>query len=82
MDWTVYAQQKSKSPDKATLEQKRTLRQGVPEDGVLSPTLFLIFIREPRTRTYKEQSMQTTLRYGAVKNTSPLQTTGCNKHSK
>ena len=33
-------------------------------------------------QTYKEPSTQTTLRYGAVKNTSPLQTTGCNKHSK
>ena len=36
---------KAKVQIKQHLNQKRTLRQDVPQGGVLSPTLFLIFIR-------------------------------------
>ena len=35
---------KAKVPIKQHLSEKRTPRQGVPQGGVLSPTLFLIFI--------------------------------------
>ena len=35
---------KEKVQIKQHLSQKRTLRQGVPQGGMLSPTLFLIFI--------------------------------------
>ena len=37
---------KAKIQIKQHLSQKRTLRQGVPQGGVLSPTLILIFIRD------------------------------------
>ena len=47
--------QESKSPGKTTLGQKRTVRQGIPQGGKLSPALFLIFIfdilhRMPKNR--------------------------------
>ena len=35
---------KAKVQLKQHLSQKRTLRQGIPQGGVLFPTLFLIFI--------------------------------------
>ena len=37
---------KAKVQIKQHLSKKTTLRQGVPQGGVLSPTLFLIFIRD------------------------------------
>ena len=64
---------------KQHLSKKRTLRQGCP---LLCSSSSSMTSCMECPRTYKEPSMQTTLRYGAVKNTSPLQTIGCNKHSK
>ena len=86
MDWIVHAQQKSKSPVKATPEQKREPSGKASHKVEWCPLLcsssssVTSCIECPRT--YKEPSTQTTLRYGAVKNASPLQTIGCNKHSK
>ena len=37
---------KAKVQVKQHLSKKRTLRQGFPQGGVLSPTLFLVFIRD------------------------------------
>ena len=44
---------KAKAQIKQHLSKKRTLRQGVPQGGVLSPTLFFIFIRDIPHRIHK-----------------------------
>ena len=67
---------KAKVQVKQHLSKKKTLMEGVPPDGVLFPTLYFAFILEilrQMPQTYEKPSTQTTLRYGAVKSTSLLQ---------